>query len=145
VLSKVLIVKNIFLKSLKYETGRFLLVGGSIVLVDLICYLSLMYLGFETSISKGISFCFGAILGYFANRSYTFQSSEAGFLRFAVFCMLYLFSLFVNVFSNDVIIKLTNQVFGSIIIAFLIATSISATINFIGMKYFIFKASNKII
>jgi putative flippase GtrA len=142
VFSKVLIVKNIFLKLLKYEAGRFLLVGGSIVLVDLICYLSLMYFGFETSISKGISFCFGAILGYFANRNYTFQSSEAGFLRFAVFCMLYLCSLFVNVFSNDVILKFTNQIYGSIIIAFLIATLISATLNFIGMKYIIFKANN---
>ena len=103
-LSKALILKNIFLKLLKYESGRFLLVGGSIVLLDLICYLSLIYIGFETSISKGTSFCFGAILGYFANRSYTFQSSDAGFLRFAVFCVLYLFSLFVNVFSNYVII-----------------------------------------
>jgi putative flippase GtrA len=63
-----------------------------------------------------------------------------GFIRFTVFTLLYLSTLIVNVVSNEIVLKLTSQINGSLMIAFLIATSLSATLNFIGMKYIVFNA-----
>ena len=97
-------------------------------------------MGFDTPLSKGISFSVGTVFAYFANRSYTFQSSMSGFFRFIVFTLLYLSTLSVNVVSNEIVLNLTNQIYGSLMIAFLIATSLSATLNFTGMKYIVFNA-----
>ena len=136
----ILITKNILTKLIEYEVARFLIVGGTTVLIDLIFYFILIYMGFDTPLSKGVSFSVGTIFAYFANRNYTFQSSMGGFFRFTVFILLYLSTLAVNVVSNEIVIKLTSQINSSLMIAFLIATSLSATLNFIGMKYIIFNA-----
>ena len=136
----ILATKNILAKLLEYEVARFLIVGGTTVLIDLIFYFTLIYMGFDTSLSKGISFSVGTVFAYFANRNYTFQSSMGGFFRFIVFTLLYLSTLVVNVVSNEIVLKLTIQINGSLMIAFIIATSLSATLNFTGMKYIVFKA-----
>ena len=136
----ILSTKNILAKLLKYEAARFLIVGGTTVLIDLICYFILIYIGFDTSLSKGISFSVGTVFVYFANRNYTFQSSMSGFFRFTVFTLLYLSTLVVNVVSNEIVLSLTSQIYGSLMIAFIIATSLSATLNFTGMKYIVFNA-----
>ena len=136
----ILITKNILAKLLEYEVARFLIVGGTTVLIDLIYYFILIYMGFDTPLSKGVSFSVGAVFAYFANRNYTFQSSMGGFFRFTVFILLYLSTLAVNVVSNEIVLKLTSQINGSLMISFLIATSLSATLNFVGMKYIVFKA-----
>ena len=136
----ILAKKNILAKLLEYEVARFLIVGGTTVLIDLICYFILIYIGFDTFLSKAVSFSVGTVFAYFANRNFTFQSSMGGFVRFTVFTLLYLSTLVVNVSSNEIVIKFTNHINGSLIIAFLIATSLSATLNFTGMKYIIFKA-----
>ena len=136
----ILAKKNILAKLLEYEIARFLIVGGTTVLIDLICYFILIYIGFDTSLSKGASFSVGTVFAYFANRNYTFRSSMGGFFRFTVFTLLYLSTLVVNVVSNEIVLKLTSQINGSLMISFLIATSLSATLNFVGMKYIVFKA-----
>ena len=135
----ILAKKNILAKLLEYEVARFLIVGGTTVFIDLICYFILIYIGFDTSLSKGVSFSVGTVFAYFANRNYTFQSSIGGFFRFTGFTLLYLSTLIVNVVSNEIVLKFTSHINGSLIIAFLIATSLSATLNFIGMKYIVFK------
>ena len=136
----ILVIKNILAKLLKYEVTRFLIVGGTTVLIDLVFYFILIYLGFDTSLSKGISFSVGTVFAYFANRSYTFKSSMSGFIRFIFFTLLYLSTLSINVVSNEIVLNLTSQIYGSLMIAFIIATSLSATLNFTGMKYIVFKA-----
>ena len=134
----VLGTKNILVKLLEYEIVRFLIIGGITVLIDFICYFILIYTGFDTPLSKGISFSIGTVFAYFANRNYTFQSSMGGFFRFTVFTLLYLSTLVVNVVSNEIVLNLTSHIKISLMIAFIIATSLSATLNFIGMKYMIF-------
>ena len=136
----ILVTKNILAKLLEYEVARFLIVGGTTVLIDLICYFILIYMGFDIPLSKGVSFSVGTVFAYFANRNYTFQTSMGGFFRFTVFILLYLSTLVVNVVSNEIVLKLTSQINDSLMIAFLIATSLSATLNFIGMKYIVFNA-----
>ena len=132
-------LRNNINKLLGYEQGRFIAVGLSVTGVDLVFYLTLISIDIETSLSKGISFCIGATLAYFINRSFTFQSSKGGLIRFILFLLLYLFSLIINVISNEVIILHTVGITGSILFGFIIATVLSATINYLGMKYIIFK------
>ena len=136
----ILAKKNILAKLLEYEIARFLIVGGTTVLIDLICYFILIYMSLDTSLSKGVSFSVGTVFAYFANRNYTFQSSMGGFFRFTFFTLLYLSTLVVNVVSNEIVLKLISQINSSLIIAFLIATTLSASLNFIGMKYIVFNS-----
>ena len=44
----ILATKNILAKLLEYEVARFLIVGGTTVLIDLICYFILIYISPES-------------------------------------------------------------------------------------------------
>lgn len=126
------------MKWLKYEVTRFLLVGGSTVFIDLICYSILILIGFDTYVSKGISFSIGAIFSYIVNRSFTFQSAFYGLIQFSLFILLYLSTLFLNITSNEILLEFLGRTHVSFIVAFLIATILSASLNFLGMKYIVF-------
>ena len=130
--------KPILDKWLQYEFLRFLIVGSTTVLIDLICYSILVYMGFNTYISKGVSFSIGTVFAYFANQTFTFRSSTAGSARFIMFSLLYLSTLVVNVLVNEFILDLTGRTSLSFVTAFVLATALSAILNFIGMKYIIF-------
>ena len=134
-------LKSNLTKIVNYEVGRFLIIGSTTVIIDLVVYLVLLNIIFDTSISKAISFSVGAVFAYFANRSFTFKTSIKGFFRFIIFILLYLSTLFVNVVTNEIILNLISQNVFSILIAFLIATSFSAGLNFLGMKYIVFSPS----
>ena len=127
------------IKLLHNQVGRFLIVGITTVLIDFVIYLLLLFFDFETDLSKALSFSGGAIFAYFANRSYTFQSERNGLLRFILFSALYLLTLTINVGMNELVLSVLGEAQLFIVFAFLIATSLSATINYIGMKYIIFK------
>lgn len=128
-------------KILDYEFARFLLVGASTVFIDLVFYLIFLYAGFDTYISKGISFSIGTIFAYFANQNFTFKSAKTGAVRFIVFTLLYLSTLLINVISNEFVLSSTAFIINlkvSLMVSFLVATSISASLNFLGMKYMVF-------
>ena len=133
---------NILFKILSYQIGRFLIIGFTTVIIDLIVYLLLLNFSVETLTAKGISFSIGAIFAYFANRTYTFKSPIKGFLRFIIFLILYLLTLLLNVSSNEIILNLFSHTNFALMIAFIIATSLSAGLNFLGMKYIVFYSTN---
>jgi putative flippase GtrA len=135
-----LVLKRLFIKLLEYDISRFLIVGSTTVLIDLIFYFLFIYLNFDIALSKGVSFSIGTIFAYFANRSYTFQSPRDGLLRFIFFVILYISTLIVNVVSNEIILNFSSHLNQSLLIAFLSATAISATLNFLGMKYLVFSS-----
>ena len=127
------------IKLLHSQVGRFLIVGITTVLVDLIIYLLLLFFDFETGLAKALSFSSGAIFAYYANRSYTFQSKRKGLLRFILFSALYILTLTINVGVNGSALSALGATQFFIIFSFLIATTLSAVINYIGMKYIIFR------
>ena len=131
------------MRLLKNEINRFLLVGITTVLIDLSVYSLLLFLEFDTYISKGISFNVGALFAFYANKNFTFKSNTKGFFKFILFLILYLTTLGVNVSLNEIILSLIGKTELSLFIAFVIATAISATINFLGMKHIVFKSNNK--
>jgi putative flippase GtrA len=125
---------------IKRELAIFLVVGASTVLVDFISYRGLI--GFqvmEVDMGKAISFLVGTIFAYFANRFWTFghnpHVSGSGW-RFSA---LYASTLGANVLTNALALKLLDDMAIAIQIAFLLATGVSACLNFLGMKLFVFK------
>ena len=120
------------------EVKRFILVGSSTVLLDLFCYYGLIQFGIESSISKGSSFTIGAIYAYLVNKNFTFQIKNYGLFQFSLFMLLYLSTLLINVFTNEILLNFFGRTHVSFILAFLSATFLSAALNFLGMKYLVF-------
>jgi len=131
-------INQLHSKFLSSDISRFILVGSITVLIDFLIYFLLLLLNIDIALSKGIGFSIGALFAYFSNRSYTFQSSQKGLKRFVYFAFLYISTLIANVVSNEIILHQIGNLEYSLLISFFIATAISATLNFLGMKYYVF-------
>ena len=118
---------------------RFIIVGGSSVLIDLFVYKLLLYASINTTLSKGISFIAVALYAYYFNRKWTFEAGKASLKQGLLFFSTYLFSLSINVNTNATLIQaIPNNISYRIGIAFIIATTLSAMFNFIMMEKLVF-------
>jgi putative flippase GtrA len=130
---------------IKRELAVFLIVGLLTVAIDFSIYLGLIYLGLENvNIAKGIGFIGGTIFAYFANRFWTFKEQNARngcIIRFAIVYMLgfgtNIIVNYIGIFALDYSSDLMHYP-PKIYISFLLATGVSATLNFLGMKFFVF-------
>ena len=124
---------------IRKELSIFLMVGGLTVLVDYLAYRGIVWTSLlETNQAKGIGFLSGTLFAYFANRLWTFGSRAHAPGSVWRFVMLYAATLLVNVLFNALMLHLFVEQPYSVQVAFLIATGASATINFLGMKHFVF-------
>ena len=116
------------------EMLKFLVGGGSAVLVDAVVYVILkMYL--DISLAKVISYIAGAIVGFIINKIWTFASKKFKWLEIVKYIFLYAFSASVNTLVN----KLVLFIIPSVVFAFLCATGVSTVINYIGQKFVVFR------
>lgn len=122
------------------EVLRFLPIGGFAVFVDYLTYLTLLQAGAELNVAKATSFLFGALAAFFGNRFFTFRR-RAGVAGAAAFVALYLASLGVNVLVNAGALAMTGDWPWRTHVAFGLATLVSATTNFLGMKFVVFTRS----
>ena len=122
-------------KQLKY----FLIIGLVTVLIDYSTYRSLIFFESNISIAKSIGFAFGTTFSFIANRSITFNVKNDFFGHLVKFGLLYFTSMMFNVYVNSISLGLFTNSNLKMQISFILATIISATINFRGMKYFVFK------
>ena len=127
---------------IKREFGLFLLVGSVTVFIDYIAYRTLIWIHLlDVDEAKSVGFITGTVFAFFANRYWTFSHKRhaAGIVwRFA---LLYAFSLSTNVIINSLALSVFIAQPVSVQLAFIIATGVSAAINFVGMKSFVFKAA----
>ena len=115
-------------------------VGASTVLVDFIIYRGLI--GFqvmEVDMAKATGFLAGTLFAYFANRFWTFGHKSQAPGSAWRFSALYASTLGANVLINAVALKLLADTVFAFQLAFLFATGVSASLNFLGMKLFVFK------
>lgn len=127
---------------LRGELARFLLVGLTAVAIDFVVYRGLLALALDVRTAKGAGYVAGAVFAYFANRAFTFRLGagvHGGEL--ARFIAVYLFALLANVAVNASVLALLGRSEATIAAAFVCATAVSATLNFLGMKLFVFGAS----
>jgi putative flippase GtrA len=126
---------------IKRELVIFLIVGMSTVLVDFMTYCGLIqFQVVAVDIAKAAGFLVGTLFAYFANRMWTFghkSHARGSALRFSA---LYATTLGVNVLINAATIKLLADTAVAFKLAFLLATGFSASLNFLGMKHFVFRS-----
>ena len=123
---------------IKRELSIFLVVGCLTVVLDFMVYRGLTYSFLcDISLAKAIGFISGCIFAYFANRFWTFkqQSTLSGSLW--RFTLVYAVGLVANVLVNQSILSSWDSP-AKLYVAFLVATVVSATLNFMGMKWFVF-------
>lgn len=123
---------------IRRELSIFLVVGCLTVAIDFMLYRGLVYLFLcDIGLAKAIGFVGGSIFAYFANRFWTFGEQRARSGSFWRFTLVYSFALVANIFINQGIFMSWD---GSAVIyvAFLVATGVSAILNFVGMKWFVF-------
>ena len=123
------------------QLGRFLVIGALTVLVDFATYRLLLASGVQVSAAKGIGFVTGTVFAYFANRRWTFRNArprEGSAFRFAA---LYASTLGINIGTNALVLAIALRFVPAsiaVMLAFLCATGLSAILNFVGMKYWVF-------
>ena len=130
-----------FSKEIRY----FLLIGILTVLIDYLVYFLSRNFIINTSQAKAFGFISGTIFAFLANRNITFRNHNNIWGHLYKFLILYSGTLFINVTINNSLLNWLSDFHYKVQLSFLIATSTSAIINFIGMKYFVFikKIQNK--
>lgn len=128
---------------IKREVYVFLVVGTLATIVDFAVYSLLTNLGnISFSSAKTISFIAGTLFGYVANKNWTFQYKKKVTNSLVRFFVLYLFTLFINVYFNSTFLTILREVPRNFELAFVLSTAISATLNFIGMKFIVFNKNS---
>lgn len=126
------------------QVMRFLLVGGSSVVVDLLCYAIL--LGRLDRVSaKGIAYAAGVLFGYAGNKLWTFESRRKSFSEPAIYVLVYAVTLLINIGINSSVCDLVSPWIrsdrASQLFAFFVATGVTTVLNFLGLKYIAFRQS----
>ena len=124
---------------IKRELVIFLIVGASTVLVDFMTYRGLIeFQVMEVDMAKATGFLVGTLFAYFANRFWTFGHKSHVPGSAWRFLALYASTLGANVLINALALKLLSDTAVAFQLAFLLATGVSACLNFLGMKIFVF-------
>jgi len=121
---------------LKKELSRFLVSGVSAVATDYGTYL-LFQQWVDIAPAKGASFVAGSIVAFILNKYWTFEQPDDSFNHAVRFTLLYLSTLGANVAVNAATLYLWP---GFLTWAFLVATGTSTLLNFLGQKFWVFKA-----
>lgn len=126
---------------IRRELAIFLIVGFLTVLLDFLSYRGLIWIGLlGTGSAKAVGFLVGTVFAYFANRAWTFRQTVHAPGSAWRFVLLYTVTLAVNVSVNAAALTLLVGVGIALQAAFLLATGASTCLNFLGMKFFVFKS-----
>ncbi|WP_425548592.1 GtrA family protein [Allohahella marinimesophila] len=95
----------------------------------------LLSLYIDYNVAKGISFCLGSIVAYVLNNIWTFKVTKFTHVNVMKFSLLYITTFLFNVAINALVFLAFEIKF----LAFLFATGVSAVLNYVGLKYWVFK------
>ena len=121
----------------------FLFFGVLTVSIDYFVYTFFYHNFFGNSISKSIGFLMGTLFSFYSNKKYNYKIKGNTYRYLINFLLLYSMTLFFNVFINKILILILSNNLYRIQLSFLIATVISATMNFLGMNFLVFKINEK--
>ena len=126
---------------IKKQLLIFIGIGFFTVCLDYFIYQSLfIFFQLPVNTSKTISFIGGTFFSYFTNKKITFTNKEKhSFFVVTKFIFLYGATLAVNVVANHLMLEVLSNFRYRVLFSFLVATVFSATLNFLGMKTYIFK------
>lgn len=121
------------MEKFKKELGRFLVAGIVVLITDAIIYFALLSF-LAPWASKAIAFVFGTTAAYLINKFWTFKKLGYFHKEIIKFAFLYVLTMAVNVGINSLVLFFSNSLFFS----YIAATGASASLNFIGQKFFVF-------
>jgi putative flippase GtrA len=141
------------ISDLNIQIIKFTIIGVTAVFVDLGCYFTflhilpekLLFFSSNEATAKTLSFLCGLSVTYFANKYWTWKERGRSGKRLMKFAALYGISLVVNVSVNSFLLYILHrfQIFQALpskyLIAFTGATGLSAVMNFIGQKFWVFQ------
>ena len=127
---------------MKIETQilKFLFGGGISVSLDwgIFIFLSIQ-LDFNFTLSKALGFMVGTLFAFVFNSLFTFRT-ELSINKFQRHLVVYFFSLLLNIMAFDLAMRLFPSSFVlNKLMALLVATGISISTNFIGMRFWVFQ------
>ena len=117
------------------EVLRFLVGGGTAVVVDFCIYRLLLLFSWNMDIAKMISFICGAGVGFIINKFWTFERKQFVIKEVLKYVALYTCTGVINAIVN----RCTLNIINIQIIGFLVATGVSTVLNFLGQKYVVFE------
>ena len=118
---------------------RFLLVGTTTVLIDALVYRLLLEAGVATGPAKAVAFAAGAVFAYLANWRFTFRGAHHRW-SVVLFVLVYAAALALNVLANAAVLQVLGEgTDGRLVVAFVLATGLSAAWNFLGMAMLVFR------
>ena len=117
------------------ELILYILIGVFVVLVDFILYHSLNKIfSIDFSNSKRVSYLSGTVISFVLNKHITFKSSKKNLSEPILFFILYFLSFVLNSFTHDIILDCFSGNY-----PFIIATTLSVAVNYLGQKFIVFK------
>lgn len=124
---------------IRRELASFLVVGVTTVLIDYSTYRGLAFSGVAVDVAKATGFLTGTVFAYVANKVWTFGQARHAPGSLWRFALLYALTLGANVLINATALRALADIRFTVPAAFLLATGTSATLNFLGMKFFVFQ------
>jgi putative flippase GtrA len=126
------------------QLRRFLITGISATLIDSSVYSLMLYLGMDFSPAKAFGFIAAVAFAYNGHRRWTF-STHGSRKRIAGFAGLYVTTFVINNITNTLMLELYGKEDKlDIALAFVVATGITAIVNFTMLKFFIFRPKKPI-
>lgn len=122
-------------QELALQIMRFGLAGLANVGVDLGVYVGLLALGAIIPVAKAVAFVCGTLFAYWANRTWTFKSTNRSLSVFGFVIGLYTVSMVINVSLNSAIIAWLGTGTIDKAAAYIVSVLASASLNFIGMRF----------
>ena len=127
------------------QLRRFLITGLSATAVDATVYSILLYLGLDYSPAKAGGFLTAVAFAYNGHRRWTF-STHGSKKRIVGFAGLYVTTFLINNLTNTLMLELLGTEYKTqVAAAFVVATGVTAIVNFTMMKFFIFRPAKPII
>jgi putative flippase GtrA len=138
------IMKHLFLRfvstqSTRGQIARYLVAGGSAVVVDFIFYRSIIWMFDMKMLAKAVGYISGTIYSFYVNRSFTFKRDSSNREQVISYLFIYVVSMFLNTGINQAGLTLLGTGEIGINASFVTAAVASAAFNFVCMKRFVFK------
>lgn len=128
---------------LRREIGIFIVIGLLSTLINYAIYVWLIYESLLPELSKLLGFTSGMIFAFFGNKYFTFNDNRKSYKISFNFIMVYSIGALFDVSANEISLSVFSELSIKRELAFIIATSISATTNFLGMKFLVFNKGLK--
>ena len=122
------------------EIGFFLINGFIAVIIAYTVYMVLILASLDIYFSSLISYFSAIFYGYIANKKITFKSRDKISLANVIkYVGLHLCTMVIYVYLNSYFVVMLEEYKFSLLFAFILPFSLTATLNFWGLRFWVFK------